>query len=73
MFTRETIEKALDAGRIEVLMATGRWWKARRSGMTKTWKTRPYEFRIPIKMGLREHSCINQDNMNSLHIREIQL
>lgn len=36
-----------------------RW---RRNGATKTWKTRPNEFRIPIKRGLREYGYIDQRN-----------
>ncbi len=71
MFTRETIEKALDAGRLEVKMNSGRWWRMRRNGMTKIWKTRPSEFRIPVMMGLREFGYINQDNMNSGYLREV--
>ena len=38
-----------------------RW---RRNGATKTWKTRPGEFRIPIKRGLREFGYITQDNVH---------
>src|SRR3990167_6766732 len=35
-----------------------RW---RRNGATKTWKTRPDEFRIPIKHGLYDYGYIDQD------------
>ena len=28
--------------------------RARRNGKTKTWKTRPDRFKIPVKYGLRE-------------------
>lgn len=51
------IEEALDSGRLMIRMASGRNWRARRNGKTKTWKTRPGEFRIPVKIGLR--SCIH--------------
>lgn len=40
---------------------TGRM-KVRRSGQTKTWKTRPEEFEIPVKYGLYESSYITHNN-----------
>ena len=49
------IEQALADGRVGVLMQSGRTWQLRRSGATKLWKTRPGEFRIPVKAGLK--SC----------------
>jgi hypothetical protein len=30
------------------------------NGKCKTWKTRPLDFTLPIKRGLREHGCIWQ-------------
>ena len=72
MFTREIIETALDAGQIETEMNSGRWWRLRRNGMTKTWKTRPGEFRIPVKAGLRACAYIDHSNMNSGHYRLMQ-
>lgn len=47
------VEHALEDGNIWVRMRSGRWWLVRRNGATKTWKTRPGDFRIPIKAGLR--------------------
>ena len=38
--------------------------RVRRNGATKTWKTRPDEFRIPVKYGLYEYAYITQDNCN---------
>ena len=61
--TRNEIETALDQGRVEVQMNSRRWWKVRRNGKTHTWKTRPDEFRIPIKYGFRGHGYITHDNM----------
>lgn len=50
---REEIEAALDAGHVWVEAGNrGRWWRARRSGSTKLWKTRPMEFKIPFKIGM---------------------
>ena len=36
----------------------------RRNGATKTWKTRPGEFRIPVKYGMYEHFYITQDDVD---------
>ena len=36
--------------------------KVRRNGKTQTWKTRPEEFRIPVKYGLYEYYNITHDN-----------
>jgi hypothetical protein len=61
------IEAALDSGRVQAEMTNGRWWRVRRNGATKTWKTRPGEFRIPIKAGLR--SCAYLTETNVQHFR----
>lgn len=67
--TRQAIETALDQGKVEILMGTGKWWRARRNGRTQTWKTRPSHFRIPIKFGLRGYDAIDHDNMNGVYFR----
>ena len=36
--------------------------RVRRNGATKTWKTRPTEFRIPCKYGLYEYLYIDHTN-----------
>lgn len=51
-------EAALDSGRLYARMGHnkhGEWsyWKLRRNGKTQTWKTRPSEYRIPVKGGLK--------------------
>lgn len=38
--------------------------RVRRNGKTKTWKTRPDEFKIPVKYGLRECAYIDHNNCN---------
>lgn len=54
--TREQIELALDTGHLWAAMRrNGRYWKLRRNGATQRWKTRPAEYRIPVKCGLK--SC----------------
>lgn len=50
---RDALEAALDAGKLEIDMGRGRWWKVRRNGKTQEWKTRPDDYRIPVKAGLR--------------------
>ncbi len=39
----------------------------RRSGMTKTWKTRPDEFSVPIKYGLYNSSYLTHSNASEFH------
>jgi hypothetical protein len=41
---------------------------ARRNGTTKTWKTRPNDFKIPVKYGLRDCFYITQDNAHEWKI-----
>ncbi len=36
--------------------------EVRRNGKTKTWKTRPGEFQIPVKYGMYEYFYITQRN-----------
>ena len=36
--------------------------RARKTGEVKTWATRPDEFRMPVRHGLRENFYIDQDN-----------
>jgi hypothetical protein len=66
--TLAQIETLLDAHKLEAEMANGRWWSVRRNGKTKTWKTRPSEFSIPVKAGLRSYAYITQSNEQ--HFRE---
>lgn len=62
--TRQQFEAALDAGRVFCQMSNGRQWLARRNGATKLWKTRPNEFRIPVKADFRATSYADQGNFN---------
>lgn len=41
-------------------------WRA--NGMVKTWKTRPGEFRLPVKYGMRGYSAIDQYNADQFHV-----
>ena len=42
-----------------------RW---RRNGKTKTWKTRPGHFQIPVKRGLYEYGYITHENAHEFHV-----
>lgn len=42
-----------------------RW---RVNGAVKTWKTRPNEFRIPVKHGMYDFDYVDQDNIGMFHI-----
>lgn len=42
--------------------------RVRVSGSCKTWKTRPNEYHLPIKWGLRESYWIDEDNNRSFHL-----
>ena len=38
--------------------------RARRNGKTKYWKTRPDNFKIPVKYGLYQYFYIDENNAN---------
>lgn len=40
----------------------------RRNGQTKLWKTRPDEFRTPVKYGLYDYFYIDQHNAHQFHV-----
>lgn len=63
--TRAEFETALDAGNVKARMSNGNLWMVKRNGRTQTWKTRPSEFRIPIKIGFRDYGSVDQRNINS--------
>ena len=42
----------------------------RRNGRTKTWKTRPGNFRIPVKHGLYVYGVVDHLNANEVHLEE---
>lgn len=44
--------------------------KARRNGKTQTWKTRPDEFRVPVKHGLYEYGEITLSDAENWHTAE---
>jgi len=64
--TREAIETALNTGQVWAAMRNGRFWRVRRNGATKLWKTRPDEWAIPVKAGLR--SCAYLTHTSSIEL-----
>ena len=56
--TYNEIEIALSEGKVSVLMSNGNYWRVRKNGQTKLWKTRPQDFYIPIKFGLKGYGKI---------------
>lgn len=42
----------------------------RRNGKTQTWKTRPNDFRVPVKYGLYEYAQITNADSNDWHTPE---
>lgn len=42
--------------------------EVRQSGSIKTWKTRPNDFHMPVKYGLRESWYVDQDNAKDFHL-----
>lgn len=58
---RKDIALALVSGHLFVAMGNGKWWQTRTNGATKTWKTRPDHFRMPIKYGFKGYGAITHD------------
>lgn len=44
--------------------------RVRVSGQCQTWKTRPHEFRLPVKYGLYESGAITHVNAGDFHMPE---
>lgn len=42
--------------------------RVRVSGRCQTWKTRPEDFRLPVKYGLYESSAVDQNNKDCFHL-----
>lgn len=61
--TREHLEQALARHTVRYQMGPKRFWLVKRNGATKTWKTRPNDWRIPLKVGFRSHWQATQDNI----------
>lgn len=57
-----TKSEALAASTFHIGTCRKRW---RRNGQTKTWKTRPSEWRIPVKFGLYTYGYITDLDDNA--------
>lgn len=44
--------------------------RVRRNGKTQVWKTRPNDFRVPVKYGLYEYGNITQDNAHEWQVAD---
>jgi len=44
--------------------------ECRRNGQTKTWKTRPDNYMVPVKRGLYEYGYISHSNNENFHTPE---
>lgn len=42
--------------------------RARRNGRTKLWKTRPSDFRVPIKVGMYGYGYIDHENCDEWEV-----
>ena len=62
MIIQKWVEQALDNHNLWLLIRSGRYWRCRRNGVTKTWKRDPFRFRIPIKCGLYVYDEITNDS-----------
>jgi hypothetical protein len=49
---------------------TGKIYEWRRNGVTRTWKTRPDDFRTPIKYGLNSYDQLTPSNAHTMHVAE---
>jgi len=50
--------------------ADGSAVRYRVNGALKTWKTRPTEFQLPIKHGLRDYGYLTHENMGAFTLNE---
>ena len=67
-----TKSQAMTANHFEMLNhnnADGTPVRWRRNGKTKTWKTRPDHFQIPVKHGLYDYGYIDHDNANQFQVQ----
>jgi len=53
---------------VSVRNADGTPVRCRVNGMCKTWKTRPGDFRLPVKYGLRDCFYITPSNANDWEV-----
>lgn len=67
--SRAEAETALDAGCLFAVMRSGALWRVRRNGRTQTWKTRPDDYRIPVKAGLRSTGRLTPSTLSDFRVQ----
>ena len=65
-----TKDQATTANMFHYGDCSGRVERWRRNGVTQTWKTRPDEFRTPIKFGLYAYSQLTHHNAADFHTED---
>jgi hypothetical protein len=70
MPTLQYIENSLYNHTVWARMNSGRYWVLRRNGKTQTWKTRPNDYRIPVKCGLKSCGEITHNSSVALFENE---
>ena len=58
--TRLNVNELLDRGMIECAMNSGKWWRIRRNGKTRTWKRDAMRIAIPFKYGMYGYGLITE-------------
>lgn len=58
----EEIENSLMQRKLFVRTDKDSLWSVRKNGKVKFWKTRPSQFKIPVKFGWKYFGYITQDN-----------
>ena len=64
MVTKEQAQTVRNFEHITLKGGDKRQIRCRAMGQCKTWKTRPNEFKLPVKYGLYQSFYITQDNAN---------
>ena len=67
---RKNCESANNFEMYNATNADGTPTRCRRNGKTKVWKTRPSEFKIPVKHGLYDYGYIDENNCHEFYISD---
>jgi hypothetical protein len=70
LVNRENAMTAKNFEHVSLLNRDNTPTRARRNGKTKTWKTRPNEFKIPVIHGLKDYFYIDQNNCSEWNVTE---
>jgi hypothetical protein len=72
----EEIERAVDSNQVQIRIYTNRgmgpvkYWRVRRNGKTRLWKTRPDDYQIPVKAGLYIYAYITPTTLDEFRLEE---